>query len=62
MIDSYAKNSFNNVKFGFCLGVCYLRLDFENFDVNGLTASTEFAPAGATGSAVACTDKFTITV
>lgn len=41
--------------------VCYLRLDFENFDVNGLTASTEFAPAGATGSAVACTDKFTIT-
>lgn len=62
MIDSYADNLFNNVKFGFFLGVCYLRLDFENFDVNGLTSTNEFEPAGATGSAVACTDKFTITV
>jgi hypothetical protein len=43
--------------------VCYLRLDFENFDINGLTASDE-NPTGTMGATTTniCTDKFTITV
>ena len=42
------------------LGVCYLRLDFESFDINGLSASTEINTD--TDSVIACQDKFTISV
>ena len=42
------------------IGVCYLRLDFESFDINGLTDSVEFT--NANGPVTACTDTFTITV
>ena len=49
------------------LGVCYLRLDFESFDINGLSASTENTMAAATtanaaATVVACQDMFTIQV
>jgi len=40
--------------------VCYLRLDFESFDINGLSASTENTAALAT-TLIDCQDKFTIT-
>jgi len=39
--------------------VCYLRLDFESFDINGLTDSLEYT--NANGPVTSCTDKFTIT-
>ena len=46
------------------LGVCYLRLDFENFDINGLSASTEVDDSAGAGNEVilTCQDKFTISV
>ena len=44
----------------FFVGVCYLRLDFESMDINGLTNSLEYIDT--TGPVTACTDKFTITV
>jgi len=42
--------------------VCYLRLDFESFDINGLSASTENTDntMGST-TLIDCQDKFTIT-
>jgi hypothetical protein len=41
-----------------------LRLDFESFDINGLTASTENLNGMTVGASAAhmCTDTFTITV
>ena len=42
------------------LDVCYLRLDFESFDINGLTDTLEYTDTN--GPVTACTDKFTITV
>jgi len=38
--------------------VCHLRLDFESFDINGLTDSVEYENAMAV---ITCTDRFTIT-
>ena len=40
--------------------VCYLRLDFESFDINGLSESLEYD--NANDNLVACQDKFKITV
>ena len=51
-----------NIPFTFYLGVCYLRLDFESMDINGLTNSIEWSSTDGTGSYSACVDKFTITV
>ena len=42
-------------------GVCYLRLDFESFDINGLTGSIE-AKDDAPKSVAECQDTFKITV
>ena len=47
--------------------MCYLRLDFESFDINGLSASTENTMTGHTEAnagttVVGCQDQFTITV
>ena len=41
-----------------------MRLDFENFDINGLSASTEVDDSAGAGNEVVltCQDKFTITV
>ena len=42
-------------------GVCYLRLDFESFDINGLTGSIE-AKDDDPKSVAECQDTFKITV
>ena len=43
------------------LGVCYLRLDFESFDINGLSDSAEQKDTDPK-AVTECQDKFTITV
>ena len=43
------------------VGVCYLRLDFESFDINGLSDSAEYKATAPTAVSD-CQDKFTITV
>jgi len=40
--------------------VCYLRLDFENFDINGLSDSTESEGTAGNEVILTCQDKFTI--
>ena len=42
-------------------GVCYLRLDFESFDINALSDSAEYKATAPT-ALTECQDKFTITV
>ena len=44
------------------IGVCYLRLDFESFDINGLSDSVEQSGTDKTGTTTECQDKFTISV
>ena len=46
----------------FYIGVCYLRLDFESFDIQGLSDSVEMSGADNTGVLTECQDKFTISV
>jgi len=41
--------------------VCYLRLDFESFDINGLSDSAEYAGAATPKTLTECQDKFQIT-
>ena len=43
-------------------GVCYLRLDFESFDINGLSDSAEYKADADPKGVTACQDTFTITV
>ena len=43
-------------------GVCYLRLDFESFDINGLSDSAEYKADADPKGPTECQDKFTITV
>ena len=57
-LSNYLGLQFNVVK---CSSdVCYLRLDFESFDINGLSESLEYD--NANDNLVACQDKFKITV
>ena len=42
-------------------GVCYLRLDFESFDINALSDSAEYKDTDPKAT-TECQDKFTITV
>ena len=45
------------------IGVCYLRLDFESFDIQGLSDSKENSDAAdQTGTVTECQDKFTVSV
>ena len=44
------------------VGVCYLRLDFESFDINGLSDSAEYKADADPKGVTACQDTFTITV
>ena len=45
------------------IGVCYLRLDFESFDIQGLSDSKENSDAAdQTGTVTECQDKFTVAV
>ena len=43
-------------------GVCYLRLDFESFDINGLTGSNEADDNSTPKTVAECQDTFKITV
>ena len=43
-------------------GVCYLRLDFESFDINGLSDSTEWDEDANAMRVNDCIDRFTISV